>query len=87
MTASYGGKVLNILRPEKKVACNCVIIVTSRTDISWLQDVSKEAYRSLFDWRLMNIRDWKLYSHEINKKFYEYEAFLYVDTKYWKKLL
>jgi hypothetical protein len=90
MTSTYGGKVLNILtilRPERKVACNCVIFVTSRTAFSWLQDVGKEAYRILFDRRLMNIRDWKLDSHKINKIFYDYEALLYVDNKYWKKLL
>ena len=84
MTATYGGKVLNILttlRPERKVACNCVIFVTSRTAFSWLQDVDKEAYRSLFDWRLKNIRDWKLDSHKINKKLYDSEALLYFGTK------
>ena len=32
----------------------------------------------------MNIRDWKLDYHKINKKFYEYEGFLYDDIKYWK---
>jgi len=59
MTDTYGRKVLNIftiLRPERKVACNCVIFVTSRAAFSWLQYVSKQAYRSLFDRRLMNIR-------------------------------
>jgi hypothetical protein len=60
MTDIYSEKFQNIftvLRPERKVACNCVIFVTSRTVFSWLQDVNKEAYRFLFDRRLMNIRD------------------------------
>jgi hypothetical protein len=90
MIDTYGGKVMNILiilRPERKVTCNCVIFVISRTDFSWLPDDSKVAYRSLFDRPLMNIPDWKLDYHKINKKFYDYEAFLYVDIKYWKKLL
>lgn len=59
MTDTYGGKVLNIftiLRPERKLGCNYVIFVTSRAAFSWLQDVTKQAYRSLLDWRLMNIR-------------------------------
>jgi len=46
MTSTYDGKVLNILNiliPESKTACNSVIVVTSRTDFSWLYDVSKEA--------------------------------------------
>jgi hypothetical protein len=81
MTDTYGGKFQNIftiLRPERKVTCNCVIFVTSRTAFSWLQDVRKEVYRSLFDRRLMNIRDWKLNFYKINKKFYVYEAiFIY----------
>jgi hypothetical protein len=79
MTANYGRKVLynfTIWKAEGSVACYCVIFVSSRTAFLWLQDVSKQAYTFLFDWHLMNIHDCMSDSPNINKKVYDYEAFL-----------